>query len=393
LAPGAFTRQRKLTLPRIVAMMLAGMRGSVQAELDHLFGQIHALPVRSRQVSAQAFSKARRGFSARVFELANAHLLQLARPLIDRHRWHGLRVVAADASRLYASTRAGAHLDTEHCAFALFLPGAELTLHADLHPVGCERQMLFESLEHVQPHTDVLVLDRGFPGRALLAALSQSHRHFCVRIDKMGWKGVDAFLLSGKPDAIITLSAPRKRDALTYEIARTPTTVRLVRDVTPTGSVRVLMTSLLDAQHYPAHAFSALYHRRWRVEEAFKRLKHRLRLEAATGRTHLAFQQDFAAKVLADNLHTVLTAPDQDDIASDDPKGHEPATRPNRTYALGALRPILAGCLLRLRHCLRALPAALLACATALCRIQPDRSYPRPPRIKPRVHAAYRLGC
>lgn len=55
------------------------------------------------------------------------------------------------------------------------------------------------------------------------------------------------------------------------------------------------MTSLLDAERYLAAAFGDLYHQRWRVEDAFKRIKHRLRLEAATGLNHLAFQQDFAA--------------------------------------------------------------------------------------------------
>ncbi|WP_435382740.1 transposase [Crenobacter oryzisoli] len=34
------------------------------------------------------------------------------------------------------------------------------------------------------------------------------------------------------------------------------------------------MTNLLDAQAFPAADFGALYHQRWRIEEAFKRLKH-----------------------------------------------------------------------------------------------------------------------
>ena len=68
------------------------------------------------------------------------------------------------------------------------------------------------------------------------------------------------------------------------------------------------MTNLLDARRYPAEQFGALYHRRWRVEEAFKRIKHRLRLEAPSGLNYLAFQQDFAAKVLADNLSQLLSA-------------------------------------------------------------------------------------
>ena len=37
-------------------------------------------------------------------------------------RWNGLRVAAADASRLRVSTRANAKLPADHYAFALFLP-------------------------------------------------------------------------------------------------------------------------------------------------------------------------------------------------------------------------------------------------------------------------------
>lgn len=370
-------------------MMIGGMCASVQAELDHLFGQLHGSPVRQRCVSAQAFSQARRGFSARLFHQANAHLLDQAQPLVDAHRWQGLRVVAADASRLRVSTRAGAALSADHYAFALFLPGAELTLHASLHPAdGCERQMLVEALDELTPGRDLLVLDRGYPGNAMAALLVQRGIDFCVRVDAMGWKAVRDFLRSGQTQTVLTLAAPQRRDARDYQIERTPTQVRLIRDVAPGGTVRILMTSLLDAHRYPAAAFGALYHRRWRVEEAFKRIKQRLRLEAVSGLTYLALQQDFAAKVVADNLHIVLAA-------AGDPQAMqvEPDSRPNRTYALGTLKPILAGCLLAVRRCLTALRAALEAIALTRCRIQPGRSYPRPKRQKPHLHRAYRSQC
>lgn len=122
LHPAAFTRQRILTLPRIAAMMIGGMRASVQAELDGLFAQIHGSAVRVRAVSEQAFSKARQGFSARLFDQVNTHLLRLAAPLIDAHRWHGLRVVAADASRIRVSTRANASLQADHWALPCSCP-------------------------------------------------------------------------------------------------------------------------------------------------------------------------------------------------------------------------------------------------------------------------------
>jgi hypothetical protein len=372
----------------MLAMMIGGMCASVQAELDGLFAQIDGQPVRTRGVSAQAFSKARMGFSWTVFTQANERLLGLAQPLIDAHRWNGLRVVAADGSRLQVSTRAGAHLGAHHYAFALFLPGAELTLHASLQPAdGSERQMLFEALDAVQPDNDLLVLDRGLPGNTMAAILSQSRRHFCMRVDATGWKSVRQFLRSGHRETLVTLHAPSTPDARIYEIDRAPTRVRLIRDVTPTGNVRVLMTSLLDAERYPAAQFGALYHQRWRIEEAFKRIKHRLRLEAATGLTYLAFQQDFAAKILADNLQRVLTAPalPNDETTS--------TKRTNRTYAIGALKPILAGCLLQLAYCLSALPAALAASARVICRVKRGRTYPRPPRTKPHLHLAYKSAC
>ncbi|MFM0390166.1 transposase, partial [Paraburkholderia dipogonis] len=275
----------------------------------------------------------------------------------------------------------------DHYAFALFLPGSELTLHAALHPAdGGERQMLFEALDVLQPHTDLLLLDRGYIGNAMVAALAQREIPFCMRVDARNWKCVSAFARSGKAERVVTLEAPSELDARDYELARTPTTVRLIRDVTPGGRVRVLMTSLLDGGRYPAVSFGALYHQRWRVEEAFKRLKHRLRLEAVTGLDYLALQQDFGAKILADNLCTLLS-----DL--DAPHDDRHASRPNRVYALGALKPILGACLLRIGRCLDGLAGVLGMIHQTRCRIQPSRSYPRPPRkAKPHFHLAYKLA-
>ncbi|MFT0174583.1 transposase [Paraburkholderia mimosarum] len=220
----------------------------------------------------------------------------------------------------------------------------------------------------------------------MVAALVQRDIAFCVRVDACNWKCVTAFARSGEAERVVTLAAPSEQDACDYELARSPSTVRLIRDVTPSGRVRVLMTSLLDARRYRAAAFGMLYHQRWRVEEAFKRLKCRLRLEAVTGLDYLALQQDFGAKILADNLCTLLS-----DL--DVPREEALDSRPNRLYALGALKPILSGCLPRIARCLERLPAVLAVIHRTRCRIQPSRSYPRPPpKAKPHFHLAYKLA-
>lgn len=250
----------------MAALMMSGMCASVQTELDALFGALQERGGRTRMASAQAFSKARRGLSAELFELACTHLISLAQPHIDSMRWNGLRLVAADGTRLRVGTRRGHELRADHYAFALFLPGPELTLHAALHPAdGAERQMLFEALDVLQPGTDLLLLDRGYIGNTTVATLVQREIPFCMRVDARNWECVSAFARSGQAERIVTLQAPSKRDACDYELARMPSTVRLIRDVTPSGRVRVLMTSLLDDQLYPAASFGALYHQRWRV--------------------------------------------------------------------------------------------------------------------------------
>jgi len=221
-------------------------------------------------------------------------------------------------------------------AFALYLPGLEMTLSYQLYSEETgERQMLFEHLNHLKTD-DLLVLDRGFPAIWLLAYLAQHNILFCTRVDNTGFVGVKSFLRSGLAEQRITLKAPNAKDCQDYECKRIPTEVRLVKVVTPGGKIHVLMTSLLDSAKYPAGDFAALYHGRWRIEEAFKRLKHRLALENTSGLSWLAANQDFGAKILADNLHalSVLEAENTFEIN----EGY----KINRTYAFAHLKCCLA---------------------------------------------------
>ena len=134
--------------------------------------------------------------------------------------------------------------------------------------------MLFEHLVCLAPN-DLLVLDRGYPSRWLVALLTQRGIPFCIRADASGFSAVKSFLHSGQTEAVVTLRAPDTAVCKDYECAATPTQVRLIRVVTPNGRIHVVITSLMDASAYPAACFADLYHSRWRIEEAFKRLKLR----------------------------------------------------------------------------------------------------------------------
>ncbi len=94
----------------------------------------------------------------------------------------------------------------------------------------------------------------------------------------------------------------RESDRCCYELGMR---ARLMRHVSSSGRTRVRATSLSEDVASVAE-LADLYHGRWRIEETFKRLKHRLGLECVSGLSQHALLVDVAAKVLADNLAALL---------------------------------------------------------------------------------------
>jgi len=183
----------------------------------------------------------------------------------------------------------------------------------------------------------------------------------------------------------VTLPAPDKQDALDYEIAATPCQVRLIRQVFG-QKVRVLVTSLLDLDAYPAHQFGALYHSRWRIEEAFRRIKHRLALEHLSGMSWLAAQQDFGAKILCDNLNALAVHAASEAL--------DPNIRDryfiNRGDTFSRIKRTLGRWLLQGLDALDNVASVFDQLIKNLVQIKPNRSYPRHSTQKPHLSHAYK---
>lgn len=392
LKPTAFLRHRKLPFTQLLSTLLSGLTASVQNELNAFVAHLDNRAELWREVSAQAFSKARQGFSHCVFHLLNQQLLAQVEQHLPIPRWRGFRLVAADASKLqlFLKDVTGRKV-REAIAFLLYLPGPELALRFELYsPMVGERQMLFEHLQHLRAD-DLMLLDRGYPASWVIAALKQRQRHFCMRVDDTGFAAVKAFRRSGQWDTLVQIAPPSKQDARDYGVPRQPLTVRLIRVVTPNGKCHVVMTSLLDSSTYPAADFAGLYHARWRIEEAFKRIKHRLKLEHLSGLSWLAAQQDFGAKLVCDNLNALAIyaaqCPDESDSSTSTPTVHY---KPNRTYGFALLKRWLPRWLMNQLPDIDTLLAVFDELLTHVIRFVPGKSKPRPKRPKPHLHHAYK---
>jgi hypothetical protein len=305
-------------------------------------------------------------------------------------RWHGLRVVAGDASVLMPAVRpcllARSVAEPDQRLFALYLPGAELTLHASVHSalVG-ERSMLVEALGCLGPN-DLLVLDRGYPAAWLVALLNARGIRFVMRCDNnSGWGAAKAFLRSVQEEAWVTVNAPSADDVRDWGCHAHAPKLRLVRQMAPNGQLRLLATNL-DAEQFPAALFGDLYHQRWRIEEAFKRLKERLKLEAVSGLSQQALIIDVAAKILADNITSLMcvAAAEHADLPARSRKC-------NRSYAATYMQRVLPRLVMLLGNVAAAIIDAIAMLGANSQRVVPGRSQPRKlNHVKPHPSCSYK---
>ena len=100
--PRAFRRKSKLPLPALISALLS-MRGqSQQVMLDSFFGALCGDGGLDELITDRGFAKARARLHMPALEHLNQRLVEQADAAGMILRWHGLRVVAADASLLMA---------------------------------------------------------------------------------------------------------------------------------------------------------------------------------------------------------------------------------------------------------------------------------------------------
>ncbi len=396
-----FTRDRKLSVPKLLLFLLNLVTGALQAELDRFFEIVNGATVASRVVSKAAFCLARR-------KLHFGALVEINRVLVEAfyaeqpvRRWRGWRLLAIDGSTAQLP-RSAAVL----AWFGVVDPAAQtpcaigrvstlydvlnrVIVEAHLAPYRFgEQELAIEHLRQVQPQ-DLVLFDRGYPAFWLLAWLHGRGVQYCMRATLTYCAAVTEFVRSGAPEAVVELrpGEQARRECRAKGLALDPVPVRVVRVELPTGEVEVLLTSLRDFTAYPHAVFADLYHQRWGIEEGYKAIKCRAEVENFTGKSVLAVMQDFHAKVVTTNLTALLAHQAQESLPAT-PRRH--AVRVNFSHALTRMKDTIV----RLftvpdpRQLLQALLALLRRTVEPVRRL---RSFPRTFRVTlRRFHPTYK---
>lgn len=317
-----FTRDRILTFPTMILLLLRKSVKSLQLVLNELF--IHNSI--SRLVSSSAYNQARKKFKHTAFIELNEGAIELFYEKGQIKRWKGYRVYGVDASQVMlpktqelqdkfgSISIKNSHMESSYVS-ALFECRYDVLNHiavqCSLHQGSSYEVDLAIKLLQASPKNgkkELDIYDRGYTSYEFLSHLVYHQRQFVVRMSANSFKVIkDLFAGSSQWSKVVTLKAPSdKRKTLEEQGLPTEITVRFVSVILDTGEVEVLATSLIN-EIISRNEFKKLYFLRWGVEGFYNLVKGRLNLENFTGKSLESIYQDFWSTIFITNVETIFT--------------------------------------------------------------------------------------
>jgi len=334
--PKAFTRHRKLPLPRLITLILALTASGKSQGVDSKVGEFFKHARRSglwpdaEAVHRSAVTKARQQLPWSVFEQLHQQAVGLAYdlwPAREQDLWHGMSVYAIDGSRylLPATAELRQAFDPDsgfdqpgkghypEClvstAYDVFrrLPVARTVVPI---PEANERAQAQALVARI-PRGGVLLHDQGYPSFEYLHHLEHHYDgYYLFRCPAQStFPAVERFVRSGQPEALIDLHPTHgflKHQPKTQRAAVAAIPLRAIRLVAPDGTVSVLLTNLLDRKTFPVVQIIEWYFRRWGIEDHYRHEKTFLEIEIFHSHTENGIRQELFAVLIMSVITRML---------------------------------------------------------------------------------------
>jgi hypothetical protein len=334
IAPGDFSRQPILTLPRVATLILRGHKLSQQNALNKFFRELDQPEI---LMTGSAYCQARQKIKPELFVHLNASVVEEFTSLSQDNQtwqtWYGHRLLGADGSKLNlpdsAELRAAYSLiGNQHGAAGEGVQGLAVVLYdllndiglgAHLGPLAHEPKVLLDQLIALTQVNDLLVLDRNFSDYVLIAWAVYHQRQMLIRCQSNSFGVVEDFLASVETDRVVVLHcSDRKTTRSKLKALGLPEqlTVRLLKFTLPTGEIEVLLTTLCDQEKYPRDEFYPLYGKRWNQETYYNRIKNIFEVERFSGLSKLAIEQDFHGVIFLATLESTLAKSAQAELTA-----------------------------------------------------------------------------
>ena len=298
LKKSAFTRQRKLGFCNLIGMLLNFGTRTLQSELYSFFD--HVLKKADDVVTKQAFSKARKNLNPEVFRYLSDNLVKTFYRDDEFDRILDYRILAVDGTTIELPNlkelkdvfgHIGDVNETVRAkASVLFDIENQVTITSEIDHYRIDERTLAKrhllKLKKFGYKNDLLLYDRGYPSRELIAYHYKENLQFIMR-------SKDNFLDKKR------VYREERDEIITFEYDNKEYSVRRVQFMLSSGEVETLVTSLMDVS---IEVLKKLYYCRWNIETNYNVLKNVLQIENLSGNSPNVIRQDFYATIYLNNI-------------------------------------------------------------------------------------------
>lgn len=319
----SFIRDRKLTIQRLVGIIINMPKRSLSIELKDFFDILKE----DKPATKGAFSLQRSKLLPVFFQVWNAFLVDsFYRHYGDKiKRWKGFILLAVDGSTAnlinkkdvvdFFGTWNNQYFNTPMTRIMQAYDVLnDITVLSDIYPIKISEKAIINNRVDNLFSDSLTLFDRGFPSYELMYLMinAEKTRRFVIRCKADFNSEVKQFKRSRKSSKIIDLKATsyaisgllKKGFIVTGE---TTIKVRMVKVKLPSGEIEILLTNLLNEQLYTLDDLKYLYGMRWGIETSYGTQKNQLQLEQFSGHRVICIQQDFHASVFVANLQSLIS--------------------------------------------------------------------------------------
>ena len=315
----ATVRRRRLPVEEVIWVVL-GMALFRDRPIEDVVSKLDlAMPGGGSTVARSSVAEARARLGSEPMKwLFERSATEWAHASAAAHRWRGLSLYGIDGSSLRVpdTEENRAHFGGQKGRkgsesgypmariVALMVLRSHLLAGVWFGPYGGTHELApAKELQKSVPDDSLTVVDRGFLAAPMLLGISSTgqNRHWLTRAKSTSkWRTLRRL---GKGDELVEMKVSDHARRQDPSLPRT-WTMRAIRYQRKGYAPQTLLTSLLDAEKYPAEELAALYHERWELELGYDELKTELldREETIRSKTRQGVEQELWGIVLAYNL-------------------------------------------------------------------------------------------
>lgn len=361
--------------------------------------------MRLEPVTGAAFSLAR-------FKIDLSFFKKLNKIVVDFHQesppklWKGFQLIAGDGSTVslpasrqikeYFGVHSSNNDGIKNClaqVFMLYDVYTDVVIDGRISKMESSERTLFNNCLTDQALTKAIyLLDRGFGHFHVLKRLLNQKRNFCIRISNSNAIFGKAVIENPSND-FITYWDPSDKEKKTcrkHGLDIGSIKVRVSKIRLRTGEIEILISSLHEIDIYSLTDIKMLYGLRWGIEEGYKKLKPKMKLEQFGSRKPAGIFQEFEAHLFMMNLVGIMGNIAQEEIVKRHSK-RRLKYKYNWQNAYRIIRSKIISLLneLEIEHIIENIIKLIAASVVAN---RPDRSFPRSPlrKNKTRLHQTYK---